>query len=1228
MESPPHSTAPSGEGPIEPPGESNLDRLALVTLWTSGPDPTRDALFRVQALARDESGTWRGFDLFVDDPRAHDERADQAAVTRRLQREFGLAAKDLVGAPAPDAAWAALADFLDGAPLLVASRPSFEAWARHLDPDDEPFAKHWRSTHRVLALDEFHDLFQPGAPRPKPAPTPEALLTAFAETLHAIAALPPAALALIAQSMARAAESLWRTDRDAAAILTQALTLIEHPGWAQRSEALFDGALPDGVFSRALEAFPDPVESIAKARPRWHLPFAELEADPPLPPIKEGVGRLGPDDLKRIDEIFSVHLPAHFETKTPRAGQRDLANEIARTLGRGEVLLTQAPTGTGKTLAYLVPLALWALRTNLRTGVATFTRALQDQAAEREVPLALAMLKRAGIAEAPRIVRLKGRRNYLCFRALMRQVPLDFDGEDDADHKPDPARLLAWASLVAFAHTSPDGDLDGFPVGLALPLKGADLAMIARRNLLRSVRAESGCCSSGRDRSTCASSVARRRAERAHVVIANHSFVLARQEFLRHVIFDECEHIHDQARNAWSHTCTTNGLKRDLDAVFSLRAARGALADALEAAPSDSFIESCVNAAIDRHGQSERMLENLSKHLADYNRWRIDEERRRNPRDRHGVFREYIQNGPSAGLVTAHRSLLSSLAGLDAGLSALLDHIEELPSKRRERIRDRLATRRLALFEATTALDAWLPEDHEQATLAPRMSPAVFYTANPDEAERQATAQFQLNKAARAKPGNERMAAEVLLPQEELGRRYFPELESCVLISATTMIGGSFAAAARYLGLERLANPRADEGREPRDYRTFAVPEVFDYSRVLVGVPKDAPAVNDRDAYLAYFVRFTAHLARRTRGRILCLFTNARDLSEVGRALDEELVGSGIEIYAQNDKLAKEELADRFRARKESILLGVDTFWYGADFPGETLEYLIIARLPFGVPDDYHHAQIAAMGSGDQFKAVYMPRTLARFRQGFGRLMRKESDKGCVFILDKRVLEPRQRAFLRELPLATSDPALMHAPSKIAHLQAELARKTSRSSSADPFGNGSALENDPDGLQPALGGSGAMKTNDATESKDANNAAADDSPANEGARLVRGDTDVVLQAAFAHMEMLPDIARRGLDVPFSERRVAPATFNATTPTTASATTLSSEAEDDDRFTPGMFADADAHVDEDAEEQAASPKASPSNIAPKVQPPKPPTSTPPPRRPPPPKPYLPIDEPPF
>jgi hypothetical protein len=115
--------------------------------------------------------------------------------------------------------------------------------------------------------------------------------------------------------------------------------------------------------------------------------------------------------------------------------------------------------------------------------------------------------------------------------------------------------------------------------------------------------------------------------------------------------------------------------------------------------------------------------------------------------------------------------------------------------------------------------------------------------------------------------------------------------------------------------------------------------------------------------------------------------------------------------------LGKEELGGLFRTHVDSVLMGVDTFWYGADFPGETLQYLVIVKLPYGVPDRYHHAQCAVLGPGEQRRRIYLPRALAKFRQGFGRLMRRESDRGCVFLLDGRALEPRHRLFLKELPI-------------------------------------------------------------------------------------------------------------------------------------------------------------------------------------------------------------------
>ena len=127
----------------------------------------------------------------------------------------------------------------------------------------------------------------------------------------------------------------------------------------------------------------------------------------------------------------------------------------------------------------------------------------------------------------------------------------------------------------------------------------------------------------------------------------------------------------------------------------------------------------------------------------------------------------------------------------------------------------------------------------------------------------------------------------------------------------------------------------------------------------------------------------------------------------------------------------------------------------------------MIVRLPYGVPDRYHHAQCAALGTNEQWRRIYMPRALAKFRQGFGRLMRRESDRGCVFILDGRALEPKHRVFLRELPVGAE--------------------------ADDPAGDEEPL----------------------------------------GARLVRGDTERCLREAFAHMGLLPELRRRGLETPLA-----------------------------------------------------------------------------------------------
>ncbi|MEQ1895739.1 MAG: helicase C-terminal domain-containing protein, partial [Planctomycetota bacterium] len=452
-------------------------------------------------------------------------------------------------------------------------------------------------------------------------------------------------------------------------------------------------------------------------------------------------------------------------------------------------------------------------------------------------------------------------------------------------------------------------------------------------------------------------------------------------------------------------------------------------------------------------------LSDLAVQTRDFKLWRDERARERTDADLHSLFREYVLVRGEA-LLTVHGGLCAALAALATALAALAECLEgALPAREVPRLRRALEILRLELEEERAGVSAWIPRGERGA---PVFGGEAFH-------DLETTAQ-----------GDDVLVTRVLLPHEFLGRRYYPELAGAVLISATTWLRGGFEAASAYLGLTRAAEPAPEEEREPIPVATFRAPEAFDYARVLVAVPRDAPPVQDKLAFLAYCARFVAYLAERTRGRTLVLFTNAEDAAAVGAELEPFFAARGLPFWWQGMRgLAKEELGALFRARVDSVLLGLDAYWYGADFPGETLEYLVLARLPYGVPDRYHHAQCAAMGASEQRKTIYLPRALAKFRQGFGRLMRKESDRGCVFVLDRRVLDPRHRGFLDELPLA----------------------------------NAFDIE-------------------------------AADEPAQRRARLVQGDSARCLRAAFTHMDLEAGLARRGLTQSFEGFGLRPGSSSA------------------------------------------------------------------------------------
>jgi ATP-dependent DNA helicase DinG len=976
------------------------ERLAFATLWSTGNDPGRDGLIRVLALRQMEDGGWEAFASHCARRAEKPENDDVEPASARVVREFGVHASDLRDAPDAQAVLRDLHGFLGGRAVITAAREVFLAWWR--SPAGAPAV-------RVLDLAEIAALVAPGrlaaegeflassllGREPERGPRalePAHLRAALGMLAARVLAQADTVRAVLAHALRSAARALAREDVARASDVELVLALLEHPSaWRDPARALEPESpeLRDGRMSEAAKTYDALATALDVARPRWRRPAAAPGPPPALRLAEERT--LDERDRRHVDEIFQVLLPRHWAAQdggaSYRVGQHGVARVIAEGFGRRELRLVHAPTGTGKTLAYLVPTALWALRNHARVGIATYTRALQEQAMERETPLALELLRSAAGAQGIRVAMLKGRENYLCWRALCHQAR---DAGDPADEQ------LAWCALALFALRDETGDLDRFSTRAPLAELDSERHRRTAERLLRAVRCESGCCTLAADRTCCAAEAAWRAAERAHVVITNHALALARRDFFQHLVFDECEHLHEVAQSAFSSSVALGEID---DTLARLHGGDGRrpLARAAALAPRGSQAAAHAARCVGEAADARVALASLAAECRTFESWRSVHACERDESDQHALFREYaLEHGRA--LVASQGTLGASLSDLCKDLALLLDNLDgAVPSSEGARLRRALEILRLELEEERAAVLAWIPRDaHRRPTFGRESFHDLETTSG----------------------GGAVLVTRVLLPHEHLGRRYYPELAGAVLLSATTWLRGGFESASAYLGLARAAEPAPDEEREPVPVQSFRAPEAFDYSRVLVAVPRDAPPVSEKLLYLDYAARFVAYLAERTRGRLLALFTNAEDVAAVGARLEPFFDARRIPFWWQRMRgVTKEELGHLFRAQVDSVLLGLDTFWYGADFPGSTLEYLVIARLPYGVPDRYHHAQCAALGAAEQRRTIYLPRALAKFRQGFGRLMRKEHDRGCVFVLDRRALAPRNRAFLEELPL-------------------------------------------------------------------------------------------------------------------------------------------------------------------------------------------------------------------
>ncbi|MBN1210022.1 MAG: ATP-dependent DNA helicase [Myxococcaceae bacterium] len=627
------------------------------------------------------------------------------------------------------------------------------------------------------------------------------------------------------------------------------------------------------------------------------------------------------DSLLGPGGALQAALPAYEH----RPEQLQMGRAVERAFTERSYLLAEAGTGTGKTLAYLVP----ALLSGRRVVVSTATKTLQDQIFFKDLPL---LKEQMGLEfEA---AYLKGRGNYLClqrFNAFSRDPT--FGSREEVRH---------WPQIQTWATRTETGDR-------------AELELPENFSAWPRLSATADTCLGSKCPlyEQCFVTRMRREAEQADLLVVNHHLFFAdlslrgtgrRNEgvlpLYEAVIFDEAHALEDAASGYFGCSVSNHRLEElSRDAVASLP-------------ETDS-----------RHPTLRALAARVRTHAE--------------------VF-----------FTQAPRVL--GLAGAEGGVALKADRMAMLANPL-EQVRQGLA-----------ALSSFTANEREPELLA--------ISRRGDEMAEELTF---LEKAestdhvywAEARGRGVFLRASPIDVAKELRSRLYGGVDTVVFTSATLAAEGRFDYFAKRMGLYD------DEGVPVAEVRTMAVRSPFDFERqAALYLPTHLP-----DPAAPGFIEAVAEeilrLCEVSGGRAFVLFTSLRNMD---RAFELTKSRLPYQVLKQGER-PKQQLLEAFR-EMPSVLFAAHSFWEGVDVPGEALSLLIIDRLPFASPGDPLVAarirQIQARGE-EAFEQYQLPQATLALRQGFGRLIRTQKDRGAVALLDRRIVtKPYGRAFLESLPPA------------------------------------------------------------------------------------------------------------------------------------------------------------------------------------------------------------------
>jgi len=694
-----------------------------------------------------------------------------------------------------------------------------------------------------------------------------------------------------------------------------------------------------------------------------------------------------PIDAEKIGTYFGnkgalQHVLPNFES---REQQQEMGRLIARSFNQSEFLIAEAGTGTGKSMAYLLPAVEWAVKnreSKARVIISTNTKNLQEQLFYKDIPTVYRVADQKFKA-----VLLKGKSNYLCLDKWKATL-VDMDRRLSSQERTRILPLIVWAEQT---QTGDIAENSGFQLNQNWGLWGK---LIAENNYC-----PGRACKFYNE---CFLMHARNNARRADLVVVNHSLLFSDLVTDNSILGDYRNLVIDEAHNMEKTAGEYLGVRFNwwtfrnvYHKLYEEEPRKGGSLVQLEYRLAQARLSESIS------GRLRKQIDRLKNDCVVLKRTSNEFFTQLNSRLR-SKFKQQNGNGFEETKIRYHKNfryftelfdqineLKNSLRHCKNTLTATIDSLGELRAESfqfQDQIHRELISAEVDLENLLAALEFCLMGDEDKYV-------------------------YWLELPQRLSSNDVSFNAVPLNIAELLKRTLYDRLDSAVFTSATLAVDNSFDYFKHRVGLDLIEAKVASS----------ILGSPFNYNKqLLLTVPDflDDPRNERFNEQLGELIKDT-HRQHPT--GMLVLFTNYLTLNRLYNDLQVHFEAERILLLAQGKSGSRTSIINQFREYRESILFGTDSFWEGIDVPGDALELLLIAKLPFDVPSEPLVAaklEEIKKNGGNPFLEYSVPEAIIKFRQGFGRLIRHKEDFGAVIVCDNRLNRMQYgKQFLNALPV-------------------------------------------------------------------------------------------------------------------------------------------------------------------------------------------------------------------